>query len=105
MISDPLFLCTGPELFYFEVLECGRRILLTGVVIFITPNSTTQVAAACFFSFGTLLGFELLRPHQDPADLWLYRLVNRYNILPLLTMVEPNSGMEIGAECTSPLRN
>ena len=67
----------GPNLYYYEVIECGRRILLTGVLIFIDPYSSAQAAAACIFAFVSLLGFELLRPHLDPADAWLYRLVRR----------------------------
>ena len=66
----------GPDLYYYEVIECGRRILLTGVLIFIAPQSATQPAMACIFAFASLLGFELMRPHMDPADSWLYRLVS-----------------------------
>ncbi|CAM9233149.1 unnamed protein product, partial [Laminaria digitata] len=62
-----LYSSAGPELFYYEVLECGRRVLLTGLLILISPNSPTQVAVACVFAFVTLLGFELLRPHLDQA--------------------------------------
>lgn len=67
--------CPGPELYYYEVVECGRRILLTGVLIFISPQSSAQAAMACIFAFASLLGFELLRPHLDPVDSCLYRLV------------------------------
>lgn len=67
--------CQGPDLYYYEVLECGRRILLTGVLLFIEPNGSAQAAIACIFAFASLLGFELLRPHLDPADAWLYRMV------------------------------
>ncbi|CAN0479076.1 unnamed protein product, partial [Discosporangium mesarthrocarpum] len=34
----------GPSLYYYEVVECGRRILLTGALIFIEPQSATQTA-------------------------------------------------------------
>ncbi|CAM9473393.1 unnamed protein product, partial [Laminaria digitata] len=57
-----------PDVFYYEVIECGRRLCLTGVLIFIAPGSSTQVATACVFAFGSLVGFELLRPHVDPAN-------------------------------------
>lgn len=69
------FACQGPELYYYEVVECGRRILLTGVLTFISPQSSAQAAMACIFAFASLLGFELLRPHLDPVDSRLYRLV------------------------------
>ena len=70
------YLYPGPELYYYEVIECGRRVLLTGVLIFISPSTATQAAMACIFAFGSLLGFELMRPHLDQADSWLYRLVS-----------------------------
>lgn len=71
--------CAGPEVYYYEVVECGRRVFLTGVLIFISPNTAAQVATACMFAFVSLLGFELLRPHLDPVDSWLYRLVSYDN--------------------------
>ncbi|CAM9941933.1 unnamed protein product, partial [Ectocarpus sp. 12 AP-2014] len=82
----------GPEIYYYEVIECGRRTLLTGVLIFISPNTAAQVAAACMFAFVSLLGFELLRPHLDPVDSWLYRLgclcIFLSNFLALLIKVD-----------------
>ncbi|CBJ30764.1 Polymorphic membrane protein [Ectocarpus siliculosus] len=82
----------GPDMYYYEVVECGRRILLTGVLIFISPNTAAQVAAACMFAFVSLLGFELLRPHLDPVDSWLYRLgcmcIFLSNFLALLIKVD-----------------
>ncbi len=73
----------GPDLYYFEVVECGRRILLTGALLFIEPDGSAQVAIACIFAFLSLLGFEQLRPHLDHADAWLYRMVRRrrYRVL------------------------
>ncbi|CAN0461667.1 unnamed protein product, partial [Discosporangium mesarthrocarpum] len=83
---------TGPSLYYYEVVECGRRILLTGALIFIEPQSATQTAVACVFSFLSLLGFELLRPHLDENDASLYRLgciiVFFSNFLALLIRVD-----------------
>ena len=70
---------SGPDLYYYEVVECGRRILLTEVLIFVAPNTSMQAAIACIFAFVSLLGFELMRPHADPADSWLYRLVSCRN--------------------------
>ncbi|CAM9945751.1 unnamed protein product, partial [Laminaria digitata] len=82
----------GPDLYYYEVVECGRRILLTGLLIFISPHTSTQAAMACLFAFASLLGFELMRPHIDPADSWLYRLgcviIFLSNFLALLIKVD-----------------
>lgn len=63
-------------MYFYEVVECVRRILLTEVLVFIQPHSLLQAAMACIFAFISLLVFELIRPHVDPADSWLYRLVS-----------------------------
>ena len=76
-VADARRLYADPDLFYYEVIECGRRMLLTGVLIFVKPHSSMQVATACIFAFGSLLGFELMRPYLDATDAWLYRLVSR----------------------------
>ncbi|CAM9313997.1 unnamed protein product, partial [Laminaria digitata] len=54
-----------PEHFYYEVLECGRRMVLTGVLIFIAPGTASQAAMSCIFAFGSIMGFKLMRPHSD----------------------------------------
>ncbi|CAM9547220.1 unnamed protein product, partial [Laminaria digitata] len=64
----PLISYAGSNLYYYEVVECGRRILLTEVLIFIAPHSAIQAAMACIFAFVSLLAFELTRPHVDAAD-------------------------------------
>ncbi|CAN0115112.1 unnamed protein product, partial [Ascophyllum nodosum] len=40
-----------PSRYYFEVIECGRRIALTGLVVFIYPGSTAQVAIEALLAF------------------------------------------------------
>ncbi|CAN0425996.1 unnamed protein product, partial [Ectocarpus sp. 12 AP-2014] len=62
-----------PERFYYEVIECGCRIMLTGVVVFIYPNDAAQIAitiliAVCFFAV-----FDILSPYTSEFDVWLSR--------------------------------
>ncbi|CAM9622136.1 unnamed protein product, partial [Laminaria digitata] len=33
-----------PNRFFYEIVECGRRIMLTGIVVFLYPNDTAQIA-------------------------------------------------------------
>ena len=40
-----------PSVFYYEVIECGRRILLAGVVVFIEPNTSAQIAGTLMMAF------------------------------------------------------
>ncbi|CAM9799351.1 unnamed protein product [Ascophyllum nodosum] len=62
-----------PQNFYYEAVECGRRCLMTGALVFVLPNTAGQVAGACIFAFVTLLVFELIRPHLSQIDGWMYR--------------------------------
>lgn len=62
-----------PERFYYEVVECGRRVLLTGVVVFIFPNTAAQIAITILISSFFALFFEVLSPYTSESDTWLSR--------------------------------
>ena len=59
--------------YYYEVIECGRRIALTGLAVFIYPGSTAQVAIETLFAVIFSYVFEILSPFAEPLDTWLYR--------------------------------
>ena len=63
-----------PHLYYYESMECIRRILLTGALVFIRPGSTVQTIVAVLMAFFCLVAFEILRPHINPYDTWTYRM-------------------------------
>ena len=62
-----------PERYYYEVVECGRRIMLTGVVVFIFPNDAAQIAVTMLIAFFFLMVFEMLSPYESESDMWLSR--------------------------------
>ena len=62
-----------PERFYYEVVECGRRILLTGVVVFIFPNTAAQIAITMLIAFFFFAVFEIMSPYTSESDTWLSR--------------------------------
>ncbi|CAM9755964.1 unnamed protein product [Ectocarpus fasciculatus] len=62
-----------PERFYYEVVECGRRIMLTGVVVFIFPNDAAQVAITMLMAFLFFGVLEILSPYRSETDMWLSR--------------------------------
>lgn len=62
-----------PRRYYYELVECGRRIVLTGLAVFIFPGTAAQVAIEVAFAAGLLVVFEVLSPFVDPMDAWLYR--------------------------------
>ncbi|CAM9580855.1 unnamed protein product, partial [Hapterophycus canaliculatus] len=63
-----------PERYYFEVVECARRVSLTGVIVFIFPNSAAQVAVTLLLAFAFFALFEVLAPYASRADAWLSRV-------------------------------
>ncbi|CAM9334760.1 unnamed protein product [Discosporangium mesarthrocarpum] len=63
-----------PEVYYYEVIECVRRLALTGCLVFIFPNSAAQAAVACVLSMVTICLTTVLRPFQDLTDFKAYVL-------------------------------
>ncbi|CAB1106635.1 unnamed protein product [Ectocarpus sp. CCAP 1310/34] len=61
------------ERFYFEVIECGRRVMLTGVVVFIFPNDAAQIAITMLIALSFLIVFEMLSPYTSEPDMCLSR--------------------------------
>ena len=59
--------------YYYEVIECGRRIALTGLAVFIYPGSTAQVAIEALLAIVFYSISEILSPFAEPLDAWLYR--------------------------------
>ncbi|CAN0402109.1 unnamed protein product [Ectocarpus sp. 12 AP-2014] len=62
-----------PERFYYEVIECGRRIMLTGVVVFIYPNDAAQIAITILIAVFFFAVFDILSPYTSEFDMWLSR--------------------------------
>jgi hypothetical protein len=70
--SQFLWQAYRPGMYYWELVECARRLLLTGAIVFIYPNTATQAAVACVLSvlsLGVVLRF---RPHCDTVSEHLY---------------------------------
>lgn len=61
------------ERWYFIIIEYVRRIALTGLGVFIYPNSAAQVAILLLLAFGFLVLSEVLDPFEKPIETWLYR--------------------------------
>jgi len=51
-----------PQMFLFEVAECGRKLFLTSLMVFIFPESKCQTLVALAFNTLALLVYSLLRP-------------------------------------------
>ncbi|CAM9115842.1 unnamed protein product, partial [Laminaria digitata] len=62
-----------PNAFYYEVIECGRRILVTSVAVFMFPNAAAQVAITIMNSLFFFVVSEALSPYASSSDTWLAR--------------------------------
>ena len=65
-----------PSRFYFEIVECGRRIALTGVAVFVLPDSAAQIAIVLLLAVVFLFISESSSPFNDPIEMGLYRWGN-----------------------------
>ncbi|CAM9642163.1 unnamed protein product, partial [Laminaria digitata] len=63
-----------PSAFYYEVIECGRRVLLTGAVVFIYPNASAQIAVTLMIAFVFAMVSESLAPFASRWDTWIGRM-------------------------------
>lgn len=54
---------------YHEVIECWRRILLTGAVVFIFPNDAAEMAKTILIAFCLLAVFKVLAPYTSECDM------------------------------------
>ena len=63
-----------PSVFYFEVIECIRRVVLAGVVVFFNPNTTSQIAVTLTLAFIFVVISESLDPYVSKWDTWLSRI-------------------------------
>ncbi|CAM9166895.1 unnamed protein product [Sphacelaria rigidula] len=62
-----------PQRFYYEVIECGRRIALTGVVVFIYPNTSAQISVTLVLTVFFIFVSEALAPFTSRWDSWVNR--------------------------------
>ena len=74
--SDGVWAAYKPSRYYYEVLECGRRMSFTAIAAFVRANSAAQVSIAFLFAVVFVFISEGLSPFQKSADRMLYRWGN-----------------------------
>lgn len=62
--------------YYYEVVEFGRRLALTGVAVFVLPGSAAQIAFVLLLAAVFLFVSESLSPFENSIDMGLYRWGN-----------------------------
>jgi hypothetical protein len=62
------------EMYYWEVAECVRRLLLTGAIVFIAPGTTAQAAIACILAVVSGFIATQCKPHASSVDGYIYTI-------------------------------
>ncbi|CAM9483258.1 unnamed protein product, partial [Ectocarpus fasciculatus] len=65
-----------PSRYYYEIIEYVRRIMLTGVAVFVLPGSSAQIAVVLLLAVVFLFISESLSPFAKKIDMALYRWGN-----------------------------
>ena len=61
---------------FYEVIECGRRILLMGVVMIVDDDSSAQIAVTLMLAIVFAVFLEGLAPYESQMDAWVCRLAH-----------------------------
>lgn len=75
-VTADLWKSYKPTRYYYEVVECMRRVTLTGVVVFIYPNTAAQVAVTLMLAFVFVMVSESLAPYASKQDAWMSRVAH-----------------------------
>lgn len=62
-----------PERYYYEVIECVRRLCLTGIIVFIYPNSAAQLSVTLLLAVFFWALSENRAPYNDKWETWISR--------------------------------
>ena len=62
-----------PSRFYYEVVECARRILLTGVAMLSEDDTAAKIAATLKIAVIFMVVVEVLAPYESRLDVWVSR--------------------------------
>ncbi|CAM9499262.1 unnamed protein product, partial [Laminaria digitata] len=65
-----------PSRYYYEVVEFGRRIMLTGVAVFVLPDTAEQIAIVLLLAVVFVFISESISPFESSSDMWIYRWGN-----------------------------
>lgn len=86
-VLRPLWQPYRRSVYYYEVVECFRRVTLSGLVIFILPNTAGQVMTGFLLSVAFFALFTVLDPYAHRRDTWLARIGHGIVMMSLFVAV------------------
>lgn len=85
-----------PFFFYWEVMECVRRLCMTGLVVFLFPGTAAQISLTCLLALGSIVVICIYRPHSEWIDRALY--ISGALLVYLTMYVGLNMMVDVGNE-------
>lgn len=85
---------------FYEVIECTRRVMLTGVIVFIYPDTVAQIGTTFLIALVFFAASEALDPYEDAQDCWVSRFGHLIVLLSmfvaLMLKVDVSDEPEVG---------
>eukprot|EP00903_Cladosiphon_okamuranus_P015420 g14243.t1 len=86
-VLRPLWQPYKRSVYYYEVAECFRRVTLSGLVVFILPDTAGQVMTGFLLSVAFFALFTVLDPYEHWRDTWLARIGHAIVMMSLFVAV------------------
>lgn len=86
-VLRPLWQPYRRSVYYYEVVECFRRVTLAGLLVFILPNTAGQVMTGFLLSVAFFALFTLLNPYEHKRDTWLATIGHAIVMMSLFVAV------------------
>jgi hypothetical protein len=88
-----------PYAYWWELVECVRRLLMTGFLVFILPGTAGQSAVSCAFAVLSIAVFSLVQPLRESSDTYSYWLGCAVLFLSMfVALVTQGSATELHAD-------
>ena len=78
-----LFYQYKPEAWYFELFGCARKVVLTGLMMFVMDGTATQIAVGLFVAFVSFGIYSYSAPFIDKGDT-LVEIVSIFSMFMVL---------------------
>ena len=75
-----LFGAYRPEFWYWECVECLRRLSLTGLLVFLYPGSEKQVLLAMLICFFWMMSYSFVAPYLESSHLF-FMMLSQWGVL------------------------
>ena len=86
------------DVYYYEVVECLRRVTLSGVVVFFSPSSTGQIVVTFLAALSFYIISEGLHPYDRWQEAWVSRIGHLLTLLGVYLALLPRIKEEDSGE-------